>query len=101
MSKSPKQPIDTKPKGNQTYKIKRDKLSKWIEPYYEDCPQSLIITLTEENDRLRKEIDQIKKINFAIKKEMDDLHARLIRERYINLYSDENEIPPNMDLENH
>ena len=42
--------------------------------------------IVEENDRLRREIDTLKKINFALKKDIDDLHAKLIHERYENLY---------------
>lgn len=80
MSKAPQAPI-------QVTKVKKvDKHAKWINSLSNDDPQSLILSIFEENDRLRREIDTLKKINFALKKDIDDLHAKLIHERYENLY---------------
>lgn len=93
MSKAPKQPEVQIPKSKKV-----NKGSKWINALTEDDPQALILTLFEENNRLRREIDQIKKINFAIKKDMDELHARLIQERYENLYVVNT--TPDMELDN-
>lgn len=81
MSKAPQSPNDY-PKQKKQF----TKHAKWINALSNDDPQSLILALFEENEKLKKEIDQIKKINFALKKDMDDLHSRLILERYENLY---------------
>lgn len=62
------------------------KASKWIKYLSEDNPKDLVDTLIMENERLKKEIDQLKKVNYAIKKEMDDMYTTLIEERYNNLY---------------
>lgn len=80
MSKAPQAPIQV-PKVKKT-----DKHAKWINSLSNDDPQSLILSIFEENDRLRREIDTLKKINFALKKDIDDLHSKLIHERYENLY---------------
>ena len=73
MSKAPQAPI-------QVTKVKKaDKHAKWINSLSNDDPQSLILSIFEE-------IDTLKKINFALKKDIDDLHAKLIHERYENLY---------------
>lgn len=81
MSKAPQSPNEYPKQKKQL-----SKHAKWINALSNDDPQSLILALFEENEKLKKEIDQIKKINFALKKDMDDLHSRLILERYENLY---------------
>lgn len=80
MSKTPQAPIQV-PKVKKT-----DKHAKWINSLSNDDPQMLILAIFEENERLRREIDTLKKINFALKKDMDDLHCKLIHERYENLF---------------
>lgn len=99
MSKAVKQPVESPIQTPKKYK-KTIKNAKWIVALDHDEPKELINTLFEENERLRKELDQIKKINFAIKKEYEDLMARLIEERYNNLYPDEDGKSQTMELEN-
>lgn len=94
MSKAPKSPETQVPKTK-----KQAKDSKWINALKSDDPQSLILTLFEENQRLKRELEQIKKINYAIKKDMEDLNTRLIRERYQNIYG-EDENTQEMELDN-
>lgn len=94
MSKAPKSPETQVPKTK-----KQAKDSRWINALRSDDPQSLILTLFEENQRLKRELEQIKKINYAIKKDMEDLNTRLIRERYQNIYG-EDENTQEMELEN-
>lgn len=94
MSKAPKSPETQVPKTK-----KQAKDSRWINALKSDDPQSLILTLFEENQRLKRELDQIKKVNYAIKKDMEDLNTRLIRERYQNIYG-EDENTQEMELEN-
>ena len=53
----------------------------------------------EENQRLKRELEQIKKVNYAIKKDMEDLNTRLIKERYQNIYG-EDENTQEMELDN-
>lgn len=94
MSKAPKTPEAQVPKTK-----KQAKDSRWINALKSDDPQSLILTLFEENQRLKRELEQIKKVNYAIKKDMEDLNTRLIRERYQNIYGkDEN--TQEMELDN-
>lgn len=94
MSKAPKSPETQVPKTK-----KQAKDSRWINALKNDDPQSLILTLFEENQRLKKELEQIKKVNYAIKKDMEDLNTRLIRERYQNIYG-EDENTQEMELDN-
>ena len=94
MSKAPKAPETQVPKTK-----KQAKDSRWINALKSDDPQSLILTLFEENQRLKRELEQIKKINYAIKKDMEDLNTRLIRERYQNIYG-EDENTQEMELDN-
>lgn len=94
MSKAPKSPETQVPKTK-----KQAKDSKWINALKSDDPQSLILTLFEENQRLKRELDQIKKVNYAIKKDMEDLNTRLIRERYQNIYGEDNNTQE-MELDN-
>lgn len=94
MSKAPKSPETQVPKTK-----KQAKDSRWINALKSDDPQSLILTLFEENQRLKRELEQIKKVNYAIKKDMEDLNTRLIRERYQNIYG-EDENTQEMELEN-
>ena len=94
MSKAPKTPEAQVPKTK-----KQAKDSRWINALKSDDPQSLILTLFEENQRLKRELEQIKKINYAIKKDMEDLNTRLIRERYQNIYG-EDENTQEMELDN-
>lgn len=94
MSKAPKSPETQVPKTK-----KQAKDSKWINALKSDDPQSLILTLFEENQRLKRELEQIKKVNYAIKKDMEDLNTRLIRERYQNIYG-EDENTQEMELDN-
>lgn len=94
MSKAPKSPETQVPKTK-----KQAKDSRWINALKSDDPQSLILTLFEENQRLKRELDQIKKVNYAIKKDMEDLNTRLIRERYQNIYG-EDESTQEMELDN-
>lgn len=94
MSKAPKTPETPVPKTK-----KQAKDSRWINALKSDDPQSLILTLFEENQRLKRELEQIKKINYAIKKDMEDLNTRLIRERYQNIYG-EDENTQEMELDN-
>lgn len=94
MSKAPKSSETQVPKTK-----KQIKESRWINALKCDDPQSLILTLFEENQRLKRELDQIKKINYAIKKDMEDLNTRLIRERYQNIYG-EDENTQEMELDN-
>ena len=94
MSKAPKAPETPVPKTK-----KQAKDSRWINALKNDDPQSLILTLFEENQRLKRELEQIKKINYAIKKDMEDLNTRLIKERYQNIYG-EDENTQEMELDN-
>ena len=94
MSKAPKAPETQVPKTK-----KQAKDSRWINALKSDDPQSLILTLFEENQRLKKELEQIKRVNYAIKKDMEDLNTRLIRERYQNIYG-EDENTQEMELDN-
>lgn len=94
MSKAPKTPETQVPKTK-----KQAKDAKWINALRSDDPQSLILTLFEENQRLKRELEQIKKINYAIKKDMEDLNTRLIKERYQNIYG-EDENTQEMELDN-
>lgn len=94
MSKAPKSPETQVPKTK-----KQAKDSRWINALKSDDPQSLILTLFEENQRLKRELEQIKKVNYAIKKDMEDLNTRLIRERYQNIYG-EDENTQEMELDN-
>ena len=94
MSKAPKTPETQVPKTK-----KQAKDSRWINALKSDDPQSLILTLFEENQRLKKELEQIKRVNYAIKKDMEDLNTRLIRERYQNIYG-EDENTQEMELDN-
>lgn len=94
MSKAPKSPETQVPKTK-----KQAKDSRWINALRSDDPQSLILTLFEENQRLKRELEQIKKINYAIKKDMEDLNTRLIRERYQNIYG-EDDNTQEMELDN-
>ena len=94
MSKAPKAPETQIPKTK-----KQAKDSRWINALKSDDPQSLILTLFEENQRLKRELEQIKKVNYAIKKDMEDLNTRLIRERYQNIYG-EDENTQEMELDN-
>ena len=94
MSKAPKSPETQVPKTK-----KQAKDSRWINALKSDDPQSLILTLFEENQRLKKELEQIKRVNYAIKKDMEDLNTRLIRERYQNIYG-EDENTQEMELDN-
>ena len=94
MSKAPKSPETQVPKTK-----KQAKDSKWINALKSDDPQSLILTLFEENQRLKRELEQIKRVNYAIKKDMEDLNTRLIRERYQNIYG-EDENTQEMELDN-
>ena len=94
MSKAPKSPETPVPKTK-----KQAKDSRWINALKNDDPQSLILTLFEENQRLKRELEQIKKINYAIKKDMEDLNTRLIKERYQNIYG-EDENTQEMELDN-
>lgn len=94
MSKAPKSPETQVPKTK-----KQAKDSRWINALRSDDPQSLILTLFEENQRLKRELEQIKKVNYAIKKDMEDLNTRLIRERYQNIYG-EDENTQEMELDN-
>ena len=94
MSKAPKSPETQVPKTK-----KQAKDSKWINALKSDDPQSLILTLFEENQRLKRELEQIKRVNYAIKKDMEDLNTRLIKERYQNIYG-EDENTQEMELDN-
>lgn len=94
MSKAPKSPETQVPKTK-----KQAKDSRWINALRSDDPQSLILTLFEENQRLKRELEQIKRVNYAIKKDMEDLNTRLIRERYQNIYG-EDENTQEMELDN-
>ena len=94
MSKAPKSPESQVPKTK-----KQAKDSRWINALKSDDPQSLILTLFEENQRLKRELEQIKRVNYAIKKDMEDLNTRLIRERYQNIYG-EDENTQEMELDN-
>ncbi|MDY3801075.1 MAG: hypothetical protein SOZ95_03455 [Bacilli bacterium] len=94
MSKAPKTPETQIPKTK-----KQAKDSRWINALKSDDPQSLILTLFEENQRLKRELEQIKRVNYAIKKDMEDLNTRLIRERYQNIYG-EDENTQEMELDN-
>lgn len=94
MSKAPKSPETQVPKTKRQAKD-----SRWINALKSDDPQSLILTLFEENQRLKRELEQIKKVNYAIKKDMEDLNTRLIRERYQNIYG-EDENTQEMELDN-
>ena len=94
MSKAPKAPETQVPKTKRQAKD-----SRWINALKSDDPQSLILTLFEENQRLKRELEQIKKVNYAIKKDMEDLNTRLIRERYQNIYG-EDENTQEMELDN-
>lgn len=94
MSKAPKSPETQVPKTK-----KQAKDSRWINALKSDDPQSLILTLFEENQRLKRELEQIKRVNYAIKKDMEDLNTRLIRERYQNIYG-EDENTQEMELDN-
>ena len=94
MSKAPKSPESQVPKTK-----KQAKDSRWINALKSDDPQSLILTLFEENQRLKRELEQIKKVNYAIKKDMENLNTRLIRERYQNIYG-EDENTQEMELDN-
>ena len=94
MSKAPKSPETQVPKTK-----KQAKDSRWINALKSDDPQSLILTLFEENQRLKRELEQIKRVNYAIKKDMEDLNTRLIKERYQNLYG-EDENTQEMELDN-
>ena len=94
MSKAPKTPETQVPKTK-----KQAKDSRWINALKSDDPQSLILTLFEENQRLKRELEQIKRVNYAIKKDMEDLNTRLIRERYQNIYG-EDENTQEMELDN-
>ena len=94
MSKAPKAPETQIPKTK-----KQAKDSRWINALKSDDPQSLILTLFEENQRLKRELEQIKRVNYAIKKDMEDLNTRLIRERYQNIYG-EDENTQEMELDN-
>ena len=94
MSKAPKSPETQVPKTK-----KQAKDSRWINALKSDDPQSLILTLFEENQRLKRELEQIKRVNYAIKKDMEDLNTRLIRERYQNIYGEE-ENTQEMELDN-
>ena len=94
MSKAPKTPETQVPKTK-----KQAKDSRWINALRSDDPQSLILTLFEENQRLKRELEQIKRVNYAIKKDMEDLNTRLIKERYQNIYG-EDENTQEMELEN-
>lgn len=94
MSKAPKTPETQVPKTK-----KQAKDSRWINALRSDDPQSLILTLFEENQRLKRELEQIKRVNYAIKKDMEDLNTRLIRERYQNIYG-EDENTQEMELDN-
>ena len=94
MSKAPKSPETQVPKTK-----KQAKDSRWINALKSDDPQSLILTLFEENQRLKRELEQIKRVNYAIKKDMEDLNTRLIRERYQNIYG-EDDNTQEMELDN-
>ena len=94
MSKAPKTPETQVPKTK-----KQAKDSRWINALKSDDPQSLILTLLEENQRLKRELEQIKRVNYAIKKDMEDLNTRLIKERYQNIYG-EDENTEEMELDN-
>lgn len=94
MSKAPKSPETQVPKTK-----KQAKDSRWINALKSDDPQSLILTLFEENQRLKRELEQIKRVNYAIKKDMEDLNTRLIKERYQNIYG-EDENTQEMELDN-
>lgn len=94
MSKAPKSPETQVPKTK-----KQAKDSKWINALKSDDPQALILTLFEENQRLKRELEQIKRVNYAIKKDMEDLNTRLIKERYQNIYG-EDENTQEMELDN-
>lgn len=95
MSKQPKQPVAP------VLKSKKIKNVKWITPLSEDDPRQLIMTLFEENDKLRRDLDQIKKVNYAIKREMEELTTRLIEERFSNLYPNSDDEPhQSMELDN-
>lgn len=94
MSKAPKSPETQVPKTK-----KQAKDSRWINALRSDDPQSLILTLFEENQRLKRELEQIKRVNYAIKKDMEDLNTRLIKERYQNIYG-EDENTQEMELDN-
>lgn len=94
MSKTPKTPETQVPKTK-----KQAKDSRWINALKSDDPQSLILTLFEENQRLKRELEQIKRVNYAIKKDMEDLNTRLIKERYQNIYG-EDENTQEMELDN-
>ena len=94
MSKAPKSPETQVPKTK-----KQAKDSKWINALKSDDPQSLILTLFEQNQRLKRELEQIKRVNYAIKKDMEDLNTRLIKERYQNIYG-EDENTQEMELDN-
>ena len=94
MSKAPKSPETQVPKTK-----KQAKDSRWINALRSDDPQSLILTLFEENQRLKRELEQIKRVNYAIKKDMEDLNTRLIRERYQNIYG-EDDNTQEMELDN-
>ena len=94
MSKAPKSPETQVPKTK-----KQAKDSRWINALKSDDPQSLILTLFEENQRLKRELEQIKRVNYAIKKDMEDLNTRLIKERYQNIYG-EDDNTQEMELDN-
>ena len=94
MSKAPKSPETQVPKTK-----KQAKDSRWINPLKSDDTQALILTLFEENQRLKRELEQIKRVNYAIKKDMEDLNTRLIKERYQNIYG-EDENTQEMELDN-
>lgn len=94
MSKAPKSPETQVPKTK-----KQAKDSRWINALRSDDPQSLILTLFEENQRLKRELEQIKRVNYAIKKDMEDLNTRLIKERYQNIYG-EDDNTQEMELDN-
>ena len=94
MSKAPKSPETQVPKTK-----KQAKDSRWINALRSDDPQSLILTLFEENQRLKRELEQIKRVNYAIKKDMEDLSTRLIKERYQNIYG-EDDNTQEMELDN-
>lgn len=97
MSKAIKHPVEIKVEKNKKLSTRN---AKWIVALDHDEPKDLIRTLFEENERLRRELEQIKKINFAIKKEYEDLSSRLIQERFNNLYPEEQVKSQEMELEN-
>lgn len=62
----------------------QEKIQKYIKAIQSDSAESILRDILEENERIRKEIDTLRSVNAAQKREYDEFRAMLLSDRISN-----------------